>query len=44
MLVADNWMAVIGTYVSVISYYKWTSGGLFVPMKFSDFSKNVHLY
>lgn len=43
MLVADNWVAATGTYLLVISYYKWTSDGLFVPVKFSDFSKMVHL-
>jgi len=43
MLVAGNWAGGTGTYVLVISYYKWTSDGLFLPAKFSDFSKAVHL-
>ena len=43
MLVTDNWVVGTGTYILVIFYYKWTSDGLFVPVKYSDFSNAVHL-
>jgi len=43
MLVADTWVSGTGTYILVIFCYKWTLDGPFMPVKFSDFSKTVHL-